>query len=372
MIDFAKINVKAGNGGRGAGSFHKIKGKKYGKADGGDGGKGGNVYLVVSTNLNTLESFRFIKHYQAENGQSGASRKRKGAQGVDLEIKVPVGTQVRIGKIGKLSNLENPNTEFSDNLKRRTSEHSEFSDTTYDLVWEDQKILVARGGEGGRGNLRLRDEFGRRPKKGEAGQTGEEAELTLELKLIADVGLIGFPNAGKSTLLAALTSARPEIADYPFTTLEPNLGVLDSSQFVVHSSQKDKKKVVNSELSTNSGSALLVLADIPGLIEGASRGKGLGDLFLRHIERTKMLAHLIDLSGSGDVWGDYQTIRQELKSYSKIFAKKREIVVLSKIDLCEENIVAKWIDFFKSKKKKVLAISAKSGFGIQELVKALS
>lgn len=315
MIDFARITATAGNGGNGSGSFHHMKGKRLGKADGGDGGRGGNVYLVASTHLNTLEPFRFVKDYKARDGVHGLSKHCTGAVGADLEIKVPYGTLVRV-KDG----------------------------VNYDIVEGSQKILIARGGEGGRGNSKLRDEYGRRPYKGEAGQIGETVELELELKLIADVGLVGLPNAGKSTLVSKFTSARPKIADYPFTTLEPNLGVMNVGE-------TGKK---------------LVIADIPGLIEGASEGKGLGDLFLRHIERTRMIVHVIDIT-SGDVWTDYQTIRGELKVYSKDLAKKKEIIVLNKADLDTEVDNKVKIDIFKKKRKRVFLISAQSGEGLDQL-----
>ena len=389
MVDFARITVRAGDGGDGAGSFHKIKGKRYGKADGGPGGNGGNVYIEASADLSTLETYRYVKDYKAQSGQAGSSFRKRGAGGEDLVLKVPVGTQIKVS-----------------NVKEELKEPS----ILYDLVEEGQRVLVTRGGIGGRGNSQLKDEFGRRPKVGEKGEAGERVNVTLELKLIADVGLIGLPNAGKSTLLAELTRAKPEIADYPFTTLEPNLGVLDA----------EGKR--------------LVIADIPGLIEGASRGKGLGDLFLRHIERTRVLVHLIDISGSGyqvsgtsfqvsvksrtetrkpepgtwnssnsssssnlsdlgiedlsdlgvedlslraeglqteKFWQDYQTVRTELKKYSKELVRKPEIVVLSKIDLVSTEDLKKARDVFSSHRKKVLAISCKTGEGLGELQKTL-
>ena len=238
---------------------------------------------------------------------------------------------------------------------------------TYDLVDVNQRLLIARGGEGGRGNAHLRDEFGRRPKTGEKGEAGEKVNLTLELKLIADVGLIGLPNAGKSTLLAALTQATPKIADYPFTTLEPNLGVMSASRIQRQASRETKSLNANSLDAKRS----IVIADIPGLIEGASEGKGLGDLFLRHIERTKTLVHLIDVSTESYKWSDYQTIRGELKSYSKDLAKKREIIVLTKVDLVSKEKVQEILKLFKAKKKKVVAISAVSMEGLDKLIEAI-
>ena len=248
------------------------------------------------------------------------------------------------------------------------------SQSDFDLVGEGQRVLVARGGKGGRGNAKLRDEFGRRPRVGEIGESGEEANLTLELKLIADVGLIGLPNAGKSTLLAALTKATPKIAAYPFTTLEPNLGVLSESS-VQGLESRGKRDLDASSLVTRP----LVLADIPGLIEGASKGKGLGDLFLRHIVRTKVLVHLIDVSNesskfkvqSSKLWSDYQTVRSELKAYSKELAKKKELIALNKIDQTSKDVVQAVIEEFAKHRKKALAISAKEGTGLTELANLL-
>lgn len=389
MIDYARITVGAGDGGSGSGSFSHIKGKRYGKADGGDGGHGGDVYLEASRDLNTLEPFRYVKDYRAVNGSSGLSRRRKGADGADLVIKVPVGTVVRLsgGQVVGSSAKNRP-----DILNTQVPGDQ----TVFDLVKDSQKVLVARGGQGGRGNSHLKDQFGRRPKIGEKGEPGEEVDLTLELKLIADVGLIGLPNAGKSTLLSALTAAKPQIADYPFTTLEPNLGVLDSSLFMVHRSS-GKNNSINYERSTINDQRL-VIADIPGLIEGAWEGKGLGDLFLRHIERTKILVHLIDISGGvesdstnrvrrgvnlkhpegeskatpGGLWSDYLTVRGELKAYSKGLAKKKEIIVLTKADLVDKETIDKSLGEFAARSKRALVISAASGLGLDKLIDGIS
>jgi len=348
MIDYARIVVIAGRGGDGAGSFTHIKGKRRGKADGGDGGRGGHIYLEATGDLNTLERFRYVKEYRAKNGGNGAPRRRKGAEGEDLVIKVPMGTLIKV-KSPELN----------------TDHYSLITD----LVQMGEQILIARGGEGGRGNNHLRDEFGRRPFSGEKGQDGEVVNLTLELKLIADVGLIGFPNAGKSTLLKALTAANPKIAPYPFTTLEPNLGVMKTGIRDKGSGFRDNKKKSDYTLYPNHYS--LVIADIPGLIEGASKGKGLGDLFLRHIERTKILVHLIDISSSKDVWSDYQTIRGELKNYSKGLVRKKEIIVLNKIDLAQKAVLDSTLSDFKKRRKRVVAISALTGEGFDELIKSL-
>ena len=365
MIDFARITVIAGNGGNGSGSFLHIKGKRFGKADGGDGGRGGDVYLEATADLNTLEPFRYVKEYRSQDGINGSSNRRKGADGEDLVVKVPVGTLTKVTTAEGESRPEG----------RNRANWSNESDVTYDLVTQNQKVLVALGGKGGRGNAHLKDEFGRRPKVGEKGEEGERFDLTLELKLIADIGIIGLPNAGKSTLLSALTSARPRIADYPFTTLEPNLGVMrlgDRVKGLASSQVKGTLYPKPSFSKKNMSSYTLVLADIPGLIEGASQGKGLGDLFLRHIERTKILVHLIDVSSESEKWGDYQTIRQELKSYSKELAKKKEIIALAKIDMVSKDKTAEILKLFKGKKKKAVAISAESGEGIHNLLKLIS
>ncbi len=302
--------------------------------------------MMATTDLNTLEPFRYVKEYKAHNGQNGASNRRKGADGKELVVKVPVGTLVKV---------ENERSKVK----------------SYDLIKEGQKVLVAKGGEGGRGNSHLRDEFGRRPFRGEKGETGEKVELELELKLIADVGLIGLPNVGKSTLIAALTSATPKVADYPFTTLEPNLGVLNSLSFMVRgSSGKLKKENKNHEQLTTNDSRL-VIADIPGLIEGASQGRGLGDLFLRHIQRTKILVHLVDVSEKKDLWQVYQEIRLELKNYSKELVKKKEIIVLNKIDLVDKNRLEEVMGGFKSDRKKVIPISAKTGENLDKLIREI-
>lgn len=354
MIDYAKITVKGGKGGNGAGSFRRTKGKRRGKADGGDGGTGGNVWIQATLDLNTLEPFRFVKNYKAHDGQNGSSNLRRGANGQDLVLKVPAGTVVTAETTDY--GLQTNGQSTAKSLQSTAVASSQW---TVDLTREGQETLVAKGGDGGKGNAKLRDEFKRRPKAGEKGAVGEACDITLELKLIADVGLIGLPNAGKSTLLSALTSAKPQIASYPFTTLEPNLGILTSTARGPVATPRD------SELSR------IILADIPGLIEGAAKGKGLGDLFLRHIERTKILVHLIDVSATGDHWQDYQTIRQELKTYSKDLVKKREIVVLNKIDSASPLEVSKIKQLFSQKRKKVLAVSALKKEGLEELVREI-
>ncbi|OGD95119.1 GTPase ObgE [Candidatus Curtissbacteria bacterium RIFCSPLOWO2_01_FULL_41_28] len=389
MIDFARITIKAGNGGSGTGSFSRIKGKRYGKADGGDGGWGGDVYLVATGDLSTLEPFRYVKDYKARDGSNGESQRRRGAQGEDLVVKVPVGTVVTVDQSagdtpgvreatsrlapgvskeldgnearivrGKVVTLENEKRQTLNEMGLVTDQLS----TTFDLVVDGQQVLVVRGGQGGRGNAHLRDEFGRRPRKGERGEVGEARNLTLELKLIADIGLIGLPNAGKSTLLGKLTAARPAIAPYPFTTLEPNLGVLSVAQWISGSvCQK-------SDLPNYQHTDTLILADIPGLIEGASEGRGLGDLFLRHIERTRLLVHLIDATAVDKCWFNYQVIRKELKEYSQSLGKKKEIVVLSKIDLVSKEDAEKIAKDFAKHHRRIFPISAFNGQGLYDLI----
>jgi GTPase len=375
MIDFVRITVRAGEGGSGAGSFKSIKGRRRGKADGGDGGDGGDVYLQASADLGTLEPYRYVKDYRALSGQNGLSNLRRGAKGEDLVLKVPTGTVVSVNtgpvatlsvgasKLDKGSEPDETELRVSRNpFSRATS--SESDSFFLDLVQVGQKELVAKGGVGGRGNAHLKDEYDRRPLKGETGEEGEFFELTLELKLIADIGLIGLPNAGKSTLLSKLTKAKPEVAAYPFTTLEPNLGVMNVAGSDLRS---DPDKALS---GSDLGNLLrrVIFADIPGLIEGASGGKGLGDLFLRHIERTGMLLHLIDMS-TDDAWRDYQIIRKELKDYARELSKKKELIVLNKSDLVDEAAVDRIKKEFGKRRKKVVVISAEKGDGLEALIK---
>ena len=294
MIDYAKILVTAGDGGDGKVSFRREKYVSKGGPDGGDGGDAGSVYLMVDKDLNTLVPYQFQKKFEAEDGQRGGGAKKHGKDGQDLVLTVAPGTQV-------------------------TSPRGVF-----DLVKPGEKVLVAQGGKGGLGNWQFRSSTNTTPMIAEKGTKGEVVELDLELKLLADVGLIGFPNAGKSTLLSVLTKARPKIADYPFTTLEPNLGVM-----IVEEGKG------------------LVMADNPGLIKGASKGKGLGIRFLRHIERCMVLVHVLDgamlLLDDGDekLLKDYKAIRKELKEYKKSVLDKPEIVILNKTDVLSEKQIEK-------------------------------
>ena len=300
FLDQAKISLKAGNGGSGSASFRREKYIEFGGPDGGDGGAGGSIIFTADRNLNTLVDFRYTQHFKAEHGKHGSKRNKTGANGKDLILKVPLGTQIY---------EEDNNT------------------LIYDFKKNKDKYLVARGGNGGLGNVRFKSSTNRAPRKKTNGKNGEEFWVWLQLKIIADIGIIGLPNAGKSSLLAAITRAKPKIADYPFTTINPNLGV----------AFYDNKEVT--------------LADIPGLVEGAHKGIGLGDKFLRHIERCKVLLHLIDLT-SDDLEDNYLKIREELKAYSKSLSLKKEIIFLNKSDLLESEEIDKKVKDFKKKIKK--------------------
>ena len=304
FLDQAKIYIKAGNGGPGSASFRREKFIEFGGPDGGDGGDGGSIIFESERNLNTLIDFRYAQHFKAEDGKPGTKRKKTGAAGKDLVIKVPVGTQIY---------EEDNNT------------------LIYDFTKNKERYLVATGGRHGLGNVRFKSSTNRAPTKKTNGKTGEEFWVWLQLKVIADVGIIGLPNAGKSSLLAAITRARPKIANYPFTTLDPNLGV----------SYYDNKEVT--------------LADIPGLVEGAHEGVGLGDKFLRHIERCKILLHLIDIS-ENDLVENYLQIRKELEKYNEDLSKKKEIIVFNKSDLLEEKDIKNKLKTFKNKTKKKFEI----------------
>jgi len=320
FLDQAKIYVKAGNGGSGSASFRREKFVEFGGPDGGDGGDGGSVVLLAEENLNTLIDFRFQQHFKAEKGGNGMGKKKTGKNGNNLILKVPIGTQV----------FEEDNNTLIEDLK---------------LV--KQKIIIARGGKKGLGNVRFKSSTNRAPRKKTSGSIGESFCIWLQLKVIADIGIIGMPNAGKSSLLSVLTKARPKIANYPFTTINPNLGV---------TSYSDKE---------------ITLADIPGIIEGAHEGVGLGDKFLRHIERCKILVHLIDISND-DALENYLKIRKELSKYSKNLLKKKEIIVFNKIDLVAENVVKERIYMFKKKiKKNIYKISVIQNKGLTNIKKLM-
>ena len=320
FLDQAKINLKAGNGGSGSASFRREKFVEFGGPDGGDGGNGGSILFEAERNLNTLIDYRYSQHFKAENGKPGSKKNKTGANGKDLILKVPIGTQIY---------EEDNNT------------------IIYDFKKNKEKFLVASGGKGGLGNVRFKSSTNRAPRKKTDGKVGEEFWIWLQLKIIADVGIIGLPNAGKSSLLAALTRAKPKIADYPFTTINPNLGV----------TYYNNKEVT--------------LADIPGLVEGAHKGVGLGDKFLRHIERCKILIHLLDIKESSLV-ENYLKIRSELKSYDVSLSKKKEIIYLNKSDLLEKNELEEKLYIFRSKiKKKYKIISVFKKDDIQTIKKEL-
>ena len=313
FLDLAKVFIRSGSGGAGAISFRREKFIEYGGPDGGDGGRGGSVWAQAADGLNTLIDFRYQQHFFAENGKSGSKKNKTGGGGKDLVLKVPTGTQI----------FEEDNNTL-----------------IYDFTKDKEKFVVATGGEGGLGNTRFKSSTNRAPRKKTLGKKGEEFWVWLQLKVIADAGIIGLPNAGKSSLLSRCTRAKPKIANYPFTTINPNLGVLSMNH----------KEVI--------------LADIPGLIEGSHKGVGLGDKFLRHIERCKVLIHLIDISEK-DIIGNYLKIRNELSKYDKSILKKKEIVVFNKSDLVNMDLITEKLKNFRKETKKnfeIISLVSKQNF----------
>jgi len=320
FLDQAKIYIKAGDGGSGSASFRREKFIEFGGPDGGDGGHGGSIVFTADNNLNTLIDFRYQQHFKADKGENGKGKKKTGKSGKDLILKVPVGTQI----------FEEDNNTLIE-----------------DLVKPEQKIIIANGGKGGLGNVRFKSSTNRTPRKKTDGDKGESFWIWLQLKVIADIGIVGMPNSGKSSLLSVLTSAKPKIANYPFTTINPNLGVANYN---------------NKEIT---------LADIPGLIEGAHEGIGLGDKFLRHIERCKNILHLIDITDD-NLLENYSKVRKELVKYSKKLTKKREIIVFNKIDMVSDQEINKKIDIFAKKiKKKIYPISALKHKGLTTIKREL-
>lgn len=321
FIDRAKIKIKAGDGGNGVTAFRREKFVPKGGPSGGDGGKGGDVWLEASEGLNTLLHLRYNPEHKAERGRHGEGSNRHGKDGADIVVHVPVGTQIFDAESG---------------------------DLVFDFTEHGQRFLAAKGGKGGWGNQHFATPTRRAPKFHYTGRPGDEKELQLELKLIADVGLVGFPNAGKSTLISVISAAKPKIADYPFTTLEPNLGVVDLGEFNT-----------------------FVVADIPGLIEGASEGAGLGDRFLRHVERTKLMLHLVDvssISGRNPV-EDYEIINRELANYNEDLATRPQIVVATKIDALDEpERLESLRQRAETDGKEFLQISSVTNTGTKELV----
>jgi len=316
FLDQVKIFIKAGDGGSGSPSFRREKFIEFGGPDGGDGGKGGSIILKSERNLNTLIDYRYQQHFKAKRGGNGKGKNQTGKGGDDLYLKVPIGTQI----------FEEDNQTLIFDFKR-----------------EDDKFVAASGGKGGFGNTRFKSSTNRAPKKFTKGTKGEEFWIWLQLKTIADIGIIGLPNAGKSSLLASITSATPKIANYKFTTLNPNLGV------AVYDDTE------------------IILADIPGLIEGAHTGVGLGIKFLKHIERCKTLLHLIDVN-EDDLINIYKQVRSELKEYSKDLIKKEELVVFNKIDLIDKKTLNEKIKKFENKiKKKVLTLSTINKLSVSKI-----
>ena len=320
FLDTAKIYIQSGSGGNGCIGFRREKFIEFGGPDGGDGGRGGDVWVECVENLNTLIDYRYQQHLKAKSGGDGMGQNRAGANGNDIVVKVPPGTQV-----------------FAEDNETMIA----------DLMKPGERRLIARGGNGGFGNAHFKSATNQAPTHANPGLPGQEMTIWLHLKLIADAGLVGLPNAGKSTFLAAVSAAKPKIANYPFTTLHPNLGVVLA------------------------GDSDFVLADIPGLIEGAHEGAGLGDRFLGHVERCQVLLHLVDATEE-DVGTAYKTVRRELKAYSTELAKKKEIVALSKCDALDaETIEAKLAELKKAARKTPLALSAVSGQGVKEALFAL-
>src|SRR5574338_204156 len=325
FIDEALVHVKAGDGGNGSAAFRREDGVPRGGPSGGDGGNGGSVIVVADGHLASLLDYKYKRHYKAERGEDGRNKDQYGAAGGDLTLKVPVGTVIY---------------------------DADTDEPLADLDTDGATFVLARGGIGGKGNIHFKTPWNQAPRTAEPGTPGEERTVRLELKLLADVGLLGFPNAGKSTFISAVSRARPKIADYPFTTLEPHLGVVNLGDF-----------------------RTFVIADIPGLIEGAHTGAGLGDRFLRHIERTKLLLHLVDVSSvSGrDAVSDYETVNHELASYNQDLAARPQFVVATKIDALDE---PERLESLKQKaerdEKPFFAISSATGAGVRELVNAMA
>ncbi|MFN4227705.1 MAG: GTPase ObgE [Candidatus Ratteibacteria bacterium] len=319
FVDEAEIYVKSGKGGDGCIAFRRERGIPKGGPWGGDGGKGGDVIFKAVRNKKTLVDFHFQKHFYAENGKPGSSNNKKGKDGEDLIIYVPLGTIVKEIVNGEEKVLG-------------------------DLIDEGASLIVAKGGKGGLGNTHFKSSTNQTPYIATKGEPGEAKRIKLELKIIADVGIIGYPNTGKSTLLSKISRAKPKIADYPFTTIEPNLGLVDLGDY-----------------------RSFVVADIPGLIEGASKGKGLGIKFLKHIERTKILIHLLDLT-ENDIINRYKSIRKELENYSPVLVEKKEIVVGNKIDLEQSR---KNMEKAKNYFKEIYFISALTGQGIKQLLERI-
>ena len=327
FVDEARITVKAGNGGRGCVSFRREKFMPKGGPDGGDGGEGGSVYLRGDSRLLSLYDFRLKRFYEAQNGEPGRGSQCNGKKGADLVLGLPVGTLVYLE--------EGENQKF-----------------LADLSEPDSLVLVAKGGRGGKGNEHFKSSTMRAPRFAQTGEPGQEATLRLELKILADAGLIGFPNAGKSTFISKVSAARPKIADYPFTTLTPNLGVM------IDEVDPEKR---------------MIIADIPGLIEGASTGSGLGHKFLKHVERTRFLVHILSMEdvNDEDPWAGFELVNEELKKFDPELADRRQIEVINKIDLIPEERLQKLMERAEKDGRKIFFISAKENIGLEPLVEEL-
>lgn len=367
MIDEVVITVKAGNGGDGKVSFRREKYVPKGGPDGGDGGRGGSVFLQAGRNINTLLWFSGKDRFSAQNGKPGWKRNRFGEDGRDLDLRVPIGTEVHALRLSKSSHRSRNAQAFGSEAQAQTGDKlaleslassSSGDEKIADLEKDGERICIAKGGRGGKGNTRFKSSTNTTPKQAELGEAGEEKTIRLSLKLLADVGLVGLPNAGKSTLLSVLTNAKPEIANYPFTTLSPNLGML------------------------NFGEKQLIIADIPGLIEGASQGQGLGIKFLKHIERCKLLVYLLfpqeewladdkttDLGPR--LYKQFKVVRKELEQYNLEMINMTSLIVCNKVDLLSEIQVRQVDTFFKKKKMKSFFISAATGMGVNELREAV-
>lgn len=325
FLDLAKIYLKSGDGGRGCVSFHREKYVEFGGPDGGNGGKGGDVIFEAVDNMNTLIDYRFQQHHNAPNGRGGAGRLRSGLSGQDLVLHVPVGTEIL---------------------------DSDKETILFDMSAKGQRVVFLKGGDGGFGNAHYKSATNQAPRHFTPGYPGQEREIWLRLKLIADAGLVGLPNAGKSTFLAACTAAKPKIADYPFTTLSPNLGVVQ----------------VGGKVGSGRDATTFVLADIPGLIEGAHEGHGLGDRFLGHVERCRVLLHIIDGTDE-DVVANYKTIRAELKAYGGGLNRKAEIIALNKCDALDSQTLKQKVAALKRvSRKEIHVISAVAHIGVAEVL----
>ena len=347
FVDEARILVKAGKGGRGCMSFRREKFVPKGGPDGGDGGSGGSVYLRADSRLLSLYDFRLKRVYEAQNGQPGRGGQCNGKKGADLVLGLPVGTLVFAENA---KSADAPEDEASETIKEQEEQRGER--LLADLSEPDSLVLVARGGRGGKGNEHFKSSTMRAPRFAQPGEPGEEVALRLELKILADVGLIGLPNAGKSTLISQISAARPKIADYPFTTITPNLGVM------IDEANPEKR---------------MIIADIPGLIEGAHTGLGLGHRFLRHVERTRFLVHILSIEdvNDADPWAGFELVNEELRRFDPELAERRQIEVINKIDLVTEERLQALMARAAQDGRRIFFISARERIGLEPLVEEL-